>query len=489
MGVTPAPAFGQNSPRGAGHPVRQSTSFETQDPTPSNLTRMPRRPALGMTGASYPLPPAGSAGQSPRSQSRGPIDQEAGGGTLEFTVQLHRQESGYGFRIIGGTEEGSQVSVGHIVPGGSADLDGRLRKGDEIIHVDGQSVLNSSHHRVVQLMTNAALNGHVTLGIRRRLNAYHDVTSSSQGAQYPYDVTVTRRETEGFGFVIISSVTKLGTTLGEFIGRILENSPAERCGRLHVGDRIMAVNGMDITHMHHEDIVNLIKESGLSVVLTIGPPPDDTSSTASPSQRSSQGSMVNALAYPAGGEQDGPRKPDLSPSHAGWERVNLGGTVERPRDFNRTRFPNQQGPEEGEMYSVDLHRGSRGFGFSIRGGREFNNMPLFVLRIAEGGAADLDGRLKVGDQILEINNRSTDSMTHTEAIDIIQSGGNFVRLLMKRTGKPPPTFEGTPSPVGRYPPPLSNGPIGHSSPHLGRRQIDREDYFHSYPHGRTFHNY
>lgn len=111
MGVTPAPAFGQNSPRGAGHPVRQSTSFETQDPTPSNLTRMPRRPALGMTGASYPLPPAGSAGQSPRSQSRGPIDQEAGGGTLEFTVQLHRQESGYGFRIIGGTEEGSQVCL------------------------------------------------------------------------------------------------------------------------------------------------------------------------------------------------------------------------------------------------------------------------------------------------------------------------------------------------------------------------------------------
>ena len=55
-------------------------------------------------------------------------------------------------------------------------------------------------------------------------------------------------------------------------GRIIENSPAERCGRLHIGDRIMAVNGVDITHMHHEDIVNLIKESGYTVVLTIGPP-------------------------------------------------------------------------------------------------------------------------------------------------------------------------------------------------------------------------
>ena len=51
--------------------------------------------------------------------------------------------------------------------------------------------------------------------------------------------------------------------------------------------------------------------------------------------------------------------------------------------------------EEDRLYSVELHRGSRGFGFSIRGGKEFNNMPLFVLRVADGGAADVDGRLRV----------------------------------------------------------------------------------------------
>ena len=44
---------------------------------------------------------------------------------------------------------------------------------------------------------------------------------------------------------------------------------------------------------------------------------------------------------------------------------------------------------------MELQRGSRGFGFSIRGGTEFNSMPLFVLRIAEGGSADLDHRLRV----------------------------------------------------------------------------------------------
>lgn len=62
-----------------------------------------------------------------------------------------------------------QVSIGHIVPGGAADLDGRLCTGDEIVNVDSQSVLSTSHHHVVQLMGKAAANGHVTLGIRRRI--------------------------------------------------------------------------------------------------------------------------------------------------------------------------------------------------------------------------------------------------------------------------------------------------------------------------------
>jgi len=46
-------------------------------------------------------------------------------------------------------------------------------------------------------------------------------------------------------------------------------------------------------------------------------------------------------------------------------------------------------------YTIELQRGARGFGFSIRGGREFNSMPLFILKIADGGSAYTDGRLRV----------------------------------------------------------------------------------------------
>ena len=52
----------------------------------------------------------------------------------------------------------------------------------------------------------------------------------------------------------------------------MEGSPADRCGKLHVGDQIIAVNHVNITHMLHEQIVSLIKESGYTVTLTISGP-------------------------------------------------------------------------------------------------------------------------------------------------------------------------------------------------------------------------
>ncbi|XP_071514432.1 uncharacterized protein [Panulirus ornatus] len=361
------PYYGQNNSAGYNNQAdslgrrKESTSFEYEHPAPVSMPRFPD----GRYNVNPRVPPIGPNGNL---------------GFMEFTVTLKRQETGFGFRIVGGTEEGSQVSIGHIVPGGAADQDGSVTTGDEIIGVDGEMVLGSSHHHVVQLMAAAATHGRVTLTLRRRTPNPTELHNRSLDMQFPYDVTVTRRENEGFGFVIISSVTKSGST----IGRIIEGSPAERCGRLNVGDRILAVNGVDIKTLHHGHIVNLIKESGYSVTLTIGPPRDDASSTTSNSQRAE--------------------------SDAG---------------------------DDGEYYGVELQRGTRGFGFSIRGGREFHNMPLFVLRIAENGPAAEDGKLKVGDQLMEINGRSTKDMTHADAIELIKQCGNSVSLLVKRGGKLP----------------------------------------------------
>ncbi|XP_057379722.1 membrane-associated guanylate kinase, WW and PDZ domain-containing protein 1-like isoform X1 [Daphnia carinata] len=430
----------QNAGPGSYAPLKEGTSFDhdLSSYPPSMSTGRPdmRRPSNNSGNGNNANPPVNSSGQ----QSLPPP-----GEWMEMNVTLLRHETGFGFRIVGGTEEGSQVSIGHIVPGGAADLDGRLRTGDEILAVDMMSVVHTSHHHVVQLMGAAALNGRVSISVRRWI-PLHSSSMSPQdagypsgvgdggGMIYPYDVTVVRREDEGFGFVIISSVTK-GVS---FIGQIIPDSPAKRCSQLHVGDRILAVNHHDISRLHHGDIVNLIKDSGYTVTLTVGPPLDDTaSSNASNSHRSSD-AMVTAQALPAPPASDGgTRSPSRDAYHQQYV-YSQEDQIDGPMIDGSEAYPPI---EEDQLYAVELSRGTRGFGFSIRGGREFHNMPLFVLRIADNGAAAQDGRLRVGDQLIEINGINTKNMTHADAIELIKNGGMVVRLLLRRGNAAPPMGE------------------------------------------------
>ena len=62
-----------------------------------------------------------------------------------------------------------QATVGAIVSGGAADVDGRLLVGDEITHINHHSVMDASHRDVIGLMGQAAAHGEVVLGIRRKM--------------------------------------------------------------------------------------------------------------------------------------------------------------------------------------------------------------------------------------------------------------------------------------------------------------------------------
>ncbi|KAJ0171052.1 hypothetical protein K1T71_013251 [Dendrolimus kikuchii] len=246
---------------------------------------------------------------------------EAGGSTdpeADVLVRLARGSAGFGFRIVGGTEDGSRVAVGYVVPGGPAD--GLLRQGDLLTSVDGIPLAGATHSRAVAYVCQAATRGHVTLGVRHNradiqplsiptmvaphthqpllaadpgahhmppasYNILHPApmyppaaqmpmygvqydTASAGWASMPYDVTVTRNEGEGFGFVVISSTNKATST----IGQLIPNSPAARCGLLHVGDTIVAINRMPVRNLPHPEVVALIKRSGTTVTLTVLPP-------------------------------------------------------------------------------------------------------------------------------------------------------------------------------------------------------------------------
>lgn len=98
---------------------------------------------------------------------------------------------------------------------------------------------------------------------------------------------------------------------------------------------------------------------------------------------------------------------------------------------------------------MELERGAKGFGFSLRGGREYN-MDLYVLRLAEDGPAERCGKMRVGDEILEINGETTKNMKHSRAIELIKNGGRRVRLFLKRGDGSVPEYD--PSSDGNGPP-------------------------------------
>lgn len=118
--------------------------------------------------------------------------------------------------------------------------------------------------------------------------------------------------------------------------------------------------------------------------------------------------------------------------------------------------PTQNQTQDAEFYSVDLERDSKGFGFSLRGGREYS-MDLYVLRLAEDGAAVRNGKMRVGDEILEINGESTKNMKHSRAIELIKNGGRRARLVLKRGDGSVPEYDGSsdgypPTPGAQNPP-------------------------------------
>ncbi|XP_044308031.1 membrane-associated guanylate kinase, WW and PDZ domain-containing protein 1 isoform X25 [Varanus komodoensis] len=335
----------------------------------------------------------------------------------EQDIFLWRKETGFGFRILGGNEPGEPIYIGHIVPLGAADADGRLRSGDELICVDGTPVVGKSHQLVVQLMQQAAKQGHVNLTVRRKVvytvpKAENEVPSPAsshhssnqpaslteekrtpQGSQnslntvssgsgstsgigsgggggsgvvstvvQPYDVEIRRGENEGFGFVIVSSVSRpeAGTTFESSNATLLTNA-----------EKIATIT---TTHTPQQM-------------------PQETRNNAKPKQDSQF---------------------DFKP-------------------------PTTSQPDQ-DFYTVELERGAKGFGFSLRGGREYN-MDLYVLRLAEDGPAERCGKMRIGDEILEINGETTKNMKHARAIELIKNGGRKVRLFLKRGDGSVPEYD------------------------------------------------
>ncbi|XP_041849346.1 discs large homolog 1-like protein isoform X3 [Melanotaenia boesemani] len=89
-----------------------------------------------------------------------------------------------------------------------------------------------------------------------------------------------------------------------------------------------------------------------------------------------------------------------------------------------------------EYEEITLERGNSGLGFSIAGGTDNPHIgedpSIFITKVIPGGAAAQDGRLRVNDVILRVNEVDVRDVTHSRAVEALKEAGSLVRLYVRR---------------------------------------------------------
>ena len=88
--------------------------------------------------------------------------------------------------------------------------------------------------------------------------------------------------------------------------------------------------------------------------------------------------------------------------------------------------------EPGRVTLIEIDKGGHGLGLSIVGGSDTVLGTVVIHEVYADGAAAIDGRLKPGDQILEVNAQSLRNVTHETAINMLRHTPTHVRLLVQR---------------------------------------------------------
>ncbi|XP_023242401.1 uncharacterized protein LOC111640604 isoform X3 [Centruroides sculpturatus] len=153
------------------------------------------------------------------------------------------------------------------------------------------------------------------------------------------------------------------------VHKVISGSLADRDGRLRKGDRILEVNGQQMDGLTHRDAQALLKSPCTEMELVVSRAPDGICRDSSQS---------------------------------------LDATVINKNISNS----NSQ-----RHLSVELLKEGTGLGFGIEGGKDspLGDRPLVIKRIFKGGAADREGTLKAGDELISVNGQSLGNMTRTEA--------------------------------------------------------------------------
>ncbi|XP_053752240.1 protein scribble homolog isoform X6 [Panthera pardus] len=370
----------------------------------------------------------------------------------ELTLTIVRQTGGLGISIAGGRgstpykgdDEG--IFISRVSEEGPAARAG-VRVGDKLLEVNGVALHGAEHHQAVEALRGAGSTVQMRLWRERMVEPENAVTVTPLRPEDDYSprewrgaalrlpllqpdpagplrqrhVACLVRSEKGLGFSIAGGKGSTPYRAGDggiFISRIAEGGAAHRAGTLQVGDRVLSINGVDMTEARHDHAVSLLTAASPTIALLLergagGPLPP--SPPPPPPTPPSVASTAVAAATPG---ESGPLR--LAPSLPA-------ATLEGPYPVEEICLPRAGGP----------------LGLSIVGGSDHSSHPfgiqepgVFISKVLPRGLAARSG-LRVGDRILAVNGQDIREATHQEAVSALLRPCLELVLLVRRDPPPP----------------------------------------------------
>lgn len=408
--------------RSSAHLYQQQQPPAVQPPSVKHLPQSPSArgtpPSPMQMASKKPSPSTRAAPVAPATATVPSPPKVADLGEWEFEeITLERGGTGLGFSIAGGRDiphvgDDSSIYITKIIDNRAAAIDGRLKLNDIIASVNGVTTVDVTHADAVEALKRAG--NTVCLVVKRKKVLNNNVML--------LDLV---KKSKGLGFSIAGGIGNqhVPGDDGIYVTRIIEGGAAQVDGTLAVGDKLLAVNETSLENVTHEEAVAALKATQEYVRLVIAKPLFKLDSVSSPDRSLPPQVLQNNFvdgSLPVTPQHGTPHSihavsPAAPPTHGTLNYPN-NTSASLPRAENSVREPRK----------VLLKKGTSGLGFNIVGGEDGEG--IFVSFILPGGAADLSGELKRGDQLLMVNDVDIRMATHEQAAVALKSAGDNVEI-------------------------------------------------------------
>ncbi|XP_044136408.1 glutamate receptor-interacting protein 1 isoform X9 [Bufo gargarizans] len=272
----------------------------------------------------------------------------------------------------------------------------------------------------------------------------------------------------GFGIQLQGSVFATETLSSPpLISYIDVDSPAERCGVIQVGDRVMAINGVQTEDSTFEEANQLLRDATIAGKVTLEIEFDVAESVipssgtfhvklpkkhnvelgitiSSPSSRKTGDPLVisdikkGSVAHRTGTLELGDKL--LAIDNIRLDNCSMEDAVQilqQCEDLVKLKIrKDEDNSDEQEssgaiIYTVELKRYGGPLGITISGTEEPFD-PIIISSLTQGGLAERTGAIHIGDRILAINSNSLKGKPLSEAIHLLQMAGETVTLKIKK---------------------------------------------------------